>query len=641
MRNKLIVAILFLFVVSVVLSFKNTNNTEVYELEYQTKMNQFAHALEQLMNEVKGANIDNELELKKIRAAIDTTRLRLKTIDFWARYLEPVAYKKINGPLPVEWETEVFEKFEKPYKREGAGLTIAALYLDESVIVKDSLISLIQSAIDASKTYRADSITQTLKQFDHFYFCNRLYLLNLATIYTTGFDNPNTETIIHELQRMLHSVAELYQAYNHSYPLTALSKEYLDLYQRTIDFVAHQAKDYTQFNHFVFIKDYVNPLFQLNQQLILKYAARTKSTMDYSLNKRATSIFDKALYEGQSGKGVYYNVLDKEVLNSIRQIGKSLFYDPILSGNNERSCASCHQPKQFFTDTATANSLQYNRQSFLARNTPSLINVDYNHLIMLDGAHISLQNQTRAVMLNPIEMGGEEKAIVDKVLSCDEYMNAFQKLLKYTPQEPEISFHHIISALTFYYTQFSKATASFDNAMNRQQMLDVEAQNGFNLFMSKAQCATCHFLPQFNGVKPPYIGSEFEVLGTPATLNYSSLSKDMGRYQVNPAKETMNAFRTGTLRNIMKTAPYMHNGVFKTIDEVIDFYDGGGGVGHGLKVPNQTLSSDSLHLTPVEKKSIVVFLHTLTESVPLDEAPKKLPKSKITILNQRKIGGTY
>ena len=102
--------------------------------------------------------------------------------------------------------------------------------------------------------------------------------------------------------------------------------------------------------------------------------------------------------------------------------------------------------------------------------------------------------------------------------------------------------------------------------------------------MSKAQCATCHFVPQFNGVKPPFVGSEFEVLGIPADTLYSELSKDNGRYNINPSKETFKAFRTGSLRNAGRTSPYMHNGVFKTMEQVIEFYNTGGGAGHGLKI---------------------------------------------------------
>ena len=83
-------------------------------------------------------------DIEATKEQINLARTDMKRMDFWLRYLEPVAYKTINGPLPVEWETEVFEKYERPYRREGAGLTLAALYLEEPGIKKDSLLQLIQ-----------------------------------------------------------------------------------------------------------------------------------------------------------------------------------------------------------------------------------------------------------------------------------------------------------------------------------------------------------------------------------------------------------------------------------------------------------------------------------------------------------------
>ncbi len=159
--------------------------------------------------------------------------------------------------------------------------------------------------------------------------------------------------------------------------------------------------------------------------------------------------------------------------------------------------------------------------------------------------------------------------------------------------------------------------------------------------MSKAQCATCHFAPQFNGVKPPFVGSEFEVLGVPADTGYKKLNTDQGRWLINPATETLRAFRTGTIRNADHTKPYMHNGIFNSMQQVIDFYDGGGGAGRKLDVPNQTLSSDSLRLSPAEKKDLVLFISSLTEKIEFEEPPATLPTSTDKKLNKRKVGGVY
>lgn len=612
--------------------YKSLNLLRLQEFKQKQK------GLLQLINE---SDLTEDLDLEKIKDRIQQTRVQLKGLDFWLRYLEPISYKKINGPLPVEWETEVFEKHEAPYKREAAGLTLAYLYLGEPRIEKEELSRLIEESIATVDVYQADSITQQLNTYHHFYLCNRLYLLNLAAIYTTGFECPDTEQVIPELLSMLRDVQKIYVCYNKNFPNTPLQDTYVELYQNTIEFVFSQSNDLNTFDHFTFIQQYVNPLFTLNQQMIREYKVSSKSFVDYSLSKKSMSIFDKDLYFAQNSKGIFSRIEDETVLKEINDLGKLLFYDPILSGNNLRSCASCHLPTQYFTDTLNQTSVQFNRVDRLPRNTPSLINVRQNHLLMLDGAHITMQNQAKSVMINPIEMGDTELEALKKVLNCKEYNTRFEKLLKYTPQEKEITVDHITSALTVYYTKFSDYYSPFDEAMIEKKSIDPMVKDGFNLFMSKAKCATCHFVPQFNGVKPPYVNSEFEVIGVPQDKIFSSLSTDNGRSIIYPSKEMKNAFRTGSIRNASFTKPYMHNGVFDNLTEVVEFYNDGGGVGRGLIVPNQTLSADSLHLTSLEIKKIVLFIQSLNEAVIFENPPVQLPISKNKTLIHRKVGGMY
>lgn len=641
MKNKSFLIIGLSVLLFATFSFQKNIDSDSYIADYNTKLRTFKNSQLVLLETIKKSDLSSKTNREKIRLQIDQTRLALKNIDFWLRYLEPISYKQINGPLPVEWETEVFEKFEKPYKREGAGLTLAAIYLDEDTVKSEVLLNLIHSSISATEVFTRDSVAGQLKDYHHFYLCNRLFLLNLAAIYTTGFECPDPKNVIPELRSMLADVHKTYIAYNKGFTNTTLSSQYLEIYLNTINFVNKQSNDFEEFDHYTFIKDFINPLFTKNQQLIKEYNVVSKSYIDYSLNKNSTSIFSKNLYNGQNTKGIFLRVYDNKVLAEIEKIGKLLFYDPILSGNNQRSCASCHKPTQYFTDTLTNTSLQFDGKGFLPRNSPSLINAPYNHLILLDGKHISLQNQTKDVITNPIELGSNEQDVLKKVLSCKEYKEAFKSFLKYTPTEKDITLEHISSAITLYYGKFSKYYSPFDMAVNNKETLNENAKKGFNVFMSKAQCATCHFVPQFNGVKPPYVGSEFEVLGVPTDTNFTSLSPDKGRFNINAANETANAFRTGTVRNASKTAPYMHNGVFRTLEQVIDFYDLGGGNGKGLKVNNQTLSSDSLHLTKDDKTNLIAFINSLTENIEFENVPEKIPMSKNKKLNDRKVGGKY
>lgn len=612
-----------------------------YKQLYTTSLESLRKEQRQLLSIIRNADLSLPGDIEKIRTQIAAARIRLKAADFWLRYFDPIAYRKLNAPLPVEWETEVFEKFEPPYRRTGAGLSLTEISLDEGVTQKDSLVQLVQTSLDSLALFERDSIMMQFSTPDHFFLANRLFLLNLGAIYTTGFECPDTSRIIPELRSMLEAVKDIYRDFNNNFPATPLSANYLELYNKAMAFARQQPDQYSKFDQFVFLKDYINPLFRINQGLIRSYNAITINYNDYALNNEAGSIFDKSLFLSQNIQGIFSLVEDEAALEDVKRVGKLLFYDPILSGNNKRSCASCHKPTEYFTDTAVATALQFDAQQRLPRNAPSLINVVFNHLLMLDGKHISPQAQAQDVMTKHEEMNSSEEEIVKKVLSCKEYRDTFKKLAKLTPEETSPGFSHIISAITFYYARFSDYYSPFDNSMNQNSVITDEVKKGFNLFMSKAQCGTCHFVPHFNGIKPPYIGSEFEILGVPADTSFTQLSNDKGRYGVNPAGEMLHAFRTTTIRNSEFTKPYMHNGVFRTLDEVIDFYDAGGGAGKKLDVPNQTLSSDSLKLTRTEKNELIAFMHSLNENIIFEAPPATLPVSSRKELNSRKTGGEY
>ena len=140
--------------------------------------------------------------------------------------------------------------------------------------------------------------------------------------------------------------------------------------------------------------------------------------------------------------------------------------------------------------------------------------------------------------------------------------------------------------------------------------------------MGKAACATCHFPPAFNGTVPPkYMETEFENLGVPknADFDHPILDDDPGQFHPYMVEEKRNFFKTSTVRNVALTGPYMHNGVYESLEEVVQFYNVGGGQGMGLEVPYQTLPPDSLHLTDKEQKALVAFMQSLTDARFLNE----------------------
>ena len=144
--------------------------------------------------------------------------------------------------------------------------------------------------------------------------------------------------------------------------------------------------------------------------------------------------------------------------------------------------------------------------------------------------------------------------------------------------------------------------------------------------MGKAACGTCHFAPTFSGLVPPYFAkNESEILGVLENPNawLKKLDADLGRIDNKIYSEQAwifeRSFKTTTVRNAALTAPYFHNGAYKSLEQVIDFYDHGGGAGLGLEVKNQTLSADSLHLTSYEKSALIAFITSLNDATSYKE----------------------
>src|ERR1700681_3061727 len=215
--------VVFVTILTIICFSFSKKGNKSYNKLYDKTLLEFKQQQVALENVIIHTDLSSEINIKSLRSQIEDARLKLKNVDFWLRYFEPNAYRKINGPLPVEWENEVFEKFEPPYRRGGAGLSLADLSLNQTPLIKDSLIQLIKRSEEAIKTFEADSITGQLNSYSHFFLANRLFLLNLAAIYTTGFECPDSNHIIPELRSMLKGTKDIYLYYNRSFPETPLT----------------------------------------------------------------------------------------------------------------------------------------------------------------------------------------------------------------------------------------------------------------------------------------------------------------------------------------------------------------------------------------------------------------------------------
>jgi cytochrome c peroxidase len=173
-------------------------------------------------------------------------------------------------------------------------------------------------------------------------------------------------------------------------------------------------------------------------------------------------------------------------------------------------------------------------------------------------------------------------------------------------------------ALAAYIRALTALDSRFDRAIRGDTVSITPAERrGFNLFVGKAKCGSCHFAPLFGGTLPPdFTRSELEIIGVPASRSsdHAAVDPDIGRAAVDHWAEHRFAFRVPTIRNAALTAPYMHNGVFATLEQVIEFYDRGGGAGLGEILQSQTLATRSLHLTARDKSDLVAFVRSLTDS---------------------------
>ena len=300
---------------------------------------------------------------------------------------------------------------------------------------------------------------------------------------------------------------------------------------------------------------------------------------------RTTSVFDSAAFDPWAFAPVDAppSTADEIVL------GQSLFTDPRLGGRSGHACVTCHEPARAFTDGQNVHPV---------RNTPTLINAALEHDLFADLRAPTLEAQVRDVIANPREMAGVPiDSIADRI------------------QVPAV---RIQRALAAYVRTLVRLDSRFDRAVRGDSTaLSVTERRGFTVFMSKGQCGFCHMLPLFNGMAPPrFDRSEVEVLGVPRAADtvHALPDSDLGRYAITRDGRDLHAFRTPSLRNVAVTAPYMHNGVYRTLDQVIDFYDRGGGEGIGARLPNQSLPIKRLGLSANEKRELIAFLGALTDT---------------------------
>ncbi|MFB9863708.1 cytochrome-c peroxidase [Rufibacter immobilis] len=287
------------------------------------------------------------------------------------------------------------------------------------------------------------------------------------------------------------------------------------------------------------------------------------------------------------------------------ELGKFLFFDPRLSVSGQIACASCHEPQLGWGDGKQV-SLGHDRQPG-KRNAMTLLNVWNNEHLFWDGRANSLEHQVRFPVQDRVEMN-HELAQMEKNLNK---IKGYQVLFKEAFGKEKFTIQEIAQALTTFERTIVSRKSRFDRFLEgkKNELTDLEIK-GLHLFRTKARCINCHNGPlftdnQFHNVGLTYYGRKYE---------------DLGRYHVTKRAEDVGKFRTPSLRDVVYTAPYFHNGLFPTLDGTLNMYNMGM---PNLKPTTQAQKADTLfpktssHLKPLglsedEKQAVIAFLGAIS-----------------------------
>ncbi|HET9532875.1 MAG TPA: parallel beta-helix domain-containing protein, partial [Blastocatellia bacterium] len=305
-------------------------------------------------------------------------------------------------------------------------------------------------------------------------------------------------------------------------------------------------------------------------------------------------------------------------------LGRLLFFDPVLSGSNDISCATCHHPDLGLSDGRGLSMGKGGRGigperemgAAIKRGAPSIWNAAFNHMQFWDGRAPDLEEQAKGPITSEIEMAENPETLVKELKAIPEYVERFDAAFG-GQNGSAVSLDNVVKAIASFERTLTANNTPFDRFVNGERNALTPAQyRGFNLFRSgKTRCFECHGLPTF-------ANPDFKIIGVP-DLNPNE--PDFGRFDVTKGEGNKRAFKVPTLRNVALNPPYMHNGRFKSLEEVIDFYAAGGGPGVGFDTPHIDDKMRAYSITPEEKADLIAFLFALTDESNLPEFPDRVP----------------
>jgi len=432
----------------------------------------------------------------------------------------------------------------------------------------------------------------------------RKEIVSILTLSLTGFDTPGSLNGIEESKQSLHTTQTFLKEYfgDDSRDLSMriqFAKAYLE-----------RNNDFDSFDRLFFLKEHLNPIY--GDLLLL---AR-ENEIDIPDLYGPWNTASENIFAADFLNPYFFTELEhSEDSPDLKELGKKLFYDKSLSKVGDMSCGSCHRPELGFTDGKPRSDSNVKGKTVL-RNAPTLLNAAYADRYFYDLRAFTLEQQAEHVIFNSEEFNSAYSQIIDRLEARSEYRAEFKEAFG----DGKIYRERLVKALSSYVLSLQSFNSPFDQYVRGEKSeITAEVKEGFNLFMGKAACGTCHFAPTFAGLVPPnFIHSESEILGVLKSPHADSLDADIGRNANGISNESAwiynRSFKTMTVRNVELTAPYFHNGAYRSLNEVLDFYNQGGGEGKGLTVRNQTLSPDPLDLTDDEMNAIIAFMKSLTDN---------------------------
>ncbi|MGD1848168.1 MAG: cytochrome-c peroxidase [Salibacteraceae bacterium] len=612
--------------------------------DYRRHLNQLAMSIDQLHTAAHRTRA-NEVWTIDLQAALKATRIHYKRVEFLVAHLDPQATKDhLNGAplLALERHAPSLSILEP----EGLQVLDELIFSDDPFSEREVIqqhCKTLKSRFKAihafqNATYIADrNILEAI----------RFELVRIATLGLSGFDTPASAHALPEAQAAFATVHQATRAYYNWLPedQKKLRQELEHRFEAGEIYLSYH-QDLDTFDRLEFTRTFLHPLYGL--VLDLHLATGIETIDEVSNAQQPLNYRNRAWFDAQFFTPYYFAKLSrKDDREGVRALGKLLFFDPVLSKNLQRSCASCHNPQKGFTD-GLAKSLAMDKKGTVDRNAPTILNAVFAKRFFHDLRSEELENQAEQVILNDQEFDMTVGKVIDRLQQSEEYQARFRKAFPQVKQA--ITRFTLMAALESYVLSLNSFNSPFDQYLRGEtERIAPEIRQGFNVFMGKAACGTCHFPPTFAGLVPPdFEDTESEVLGVPAQADTSNLEldADLGRYANGRPKDHAhfykNSFKTPTLRNIGLTAPYMHNGAYPDLQSVVDFYNRGGGAGMGLNIPNQTLPEDRLGLTPAEQSALVSFMESLTDTTGMTRVPAQLPVfENHPDWNNRPIGGSY